>query len=67
MESRQGRVRSIAKYYATESMLVWDANRSCYDEAATPETGSDTLADFYQDVITRAASLDSSHHHLFGG
>ncbi|MEL0193227.1 MAG: NAD(P)H-binding protein [Halieaceae bacterium] len=57
----------IAKYYATESMLVWDANRSCYDEAATPETGSDTLADFYQDVITRAASLDSSHHHLFGG
>lgn len=57
----------IAKYYATESMLVWDTDKSRYDEAATPETGSDTLRDFYQDVITRATSLDSSHHRLFGG
>jgi len=48
-------------------MLVWDTDKSRYDEAATPETGSDTLRDFYQDVITRATSLDSSHHRLFGG
>lgn len=33
----------IGRYYATESMLVWDAARGVYDAAATPEHGRDTL------------------------
>lgn len=33
----------IAHYYATESMLTWDATRHCYDAGATPSTGTDTL------------------------
>lgn len=41
----------IGRYYATESMLVWDAAAGCYDAAATPSTGSDTLRDFYQRVL----------------
>lgn len=38
----------IGHYYATESMLVWDARTRSYDAAATPSTGSDTLGDFYR-------------------
>ncbi|OYU97845.1 MAG: epimerase, partial [Burkholderiales bacterium PBB5] len=35
----------IGRYYATESMLVWDAAAGRYDAAATPSTGQDTLFD----------------------
>lgn len=42
----------IAKYYATESMLSWDARRACYDAEATPEFGTDTLAAFYARVLS---------------
>ncbi len=37
----------IAKYYASESMLVWDAEAGAYDADATPEYGSETLRDHY--------------------
>jgi divinyl chlorophyllide a 8-vinyl-reductase len=33
----------IGRYYATESMLVWDSDRGRYDAGATPEHGRDTL------------------------
>ena len=32
----------IGRYYATESMLVWDAQSGTYDAAATPATGTQT-------------------------
>lgn len=41
----------IGHYYATESMLVWDAGRSTYSADATPSTGSDTLRAHYQRVL----------------
>ncbi|MEL7447944.1 MAG: NAD(P)H-binding protein [Pseudomonadota bacterium] len=41
----------IGHYYATESMLVWDAARGCYDAEATPATGSETLRDHYTRVL----------------
>lgn len=41
----------IGRYYATESMLVWDEANARYDEAATPETGSDTLFDHYKRLV----------------
>ena len=41
----------IGKYYASESMLVWDEGRQEYDAAATPSYGTDTLEGFFQDVI----------------
>jgi divinyl chlorophyllide a 8-vinyl-reductase len=37
----------IGRYYATESMLVWDAAAGRYDEQATPSWGSQTLWDHY--------------------
>lgn len=41
----------IGRYYATESMLVWDEAAGRYDEAATPEYGSETLFDHYARMI----------------
>lgn len=46
----------IGHYYATESMLLWDETRGCYDAEATPTTGSETLRDFY----TRVTGSDDS-------
>jgi divinyl chlorophyllide a 8-vinyl-reductase len=37
----------IGRYYGTESMLVWDSARACYDAAATPSWGRDTLRDHF--------------------
>lgn len=37
----------IGRYYASESMLVWDEARGAYDPDATPSYGTETLADFY--------------------
>ena len=41
----------IGRYYASESMLVWDAEQGCYDADATPSTGADTLEQFFERVV----------------
>ncbi len=41
----------IGRYYATESMLVWDAQTNTYCAEATPSTGTDTLEDFYKRIL----------------
>ena len=43
----------IGRYYATESMLVMDPATGRYDADATPSTGSQTLFDFYERVVTQ--------------
>ncbi|XUU60327.1 NAD(P)H-binding protein [Erythrobacter sp. HA6-11] len=43
----------IARYYATESMLVWDAEAGAYSESLTPEFGSETLEDHYRALLNR--------------
>ena len=40
----------IAKYYATESMLIWDEKKKCYDSNMTPSTGKDTLRDYFYSI-----------------
>lgn len=55
----------IAQYYATQSMLVWDAGAQHYDAAATPEVGSDTLFDHYAQVIAANDTVDRGDHTLF--
>jgi divinyl chlorophyllide a 8-vinyl-reductase len=41
----------IGRYYATESMLVWDASAARYDEQATPSWGRQTLFDHYAALV----------------
>jgi divinyl chlorophyllide a 8-vinyl-reductase len=55
----------IGRYYATESMLVWDAQAGVYDAAATPSTGTQTLFDFYADLVRGAEAPERGDHAVF--
>ena len=55
----------IARYYATESMLVRDPATGRYDAAATPSTGSDTLFDFYARLVSGAAAPERDDRAVF--
>lgn len=41
----------IARYYATQSMLVLDPATGEYSESATPETGVETLRGHYAGML----------------
>lgn len=53
----------IGRYYATESMLVWDG--ACYNAGATPEFGTDTLRDHYAALLRGDAVTDLGDHAIF--
>lgn len=53
----------IGRYYATESMLVWNGKR--YDAQATPEFGTETLAEHYQNLANKQASDERGAHTVF--
>lgn len=55
----------IGHYYATESMLVWDEGIGRYDADATPETGEETLFDFYERLARGEAGVDLGAHKVF--
>jgi divinyl chlorophyllide a 8-vinyl-reductase len=55
----------IGRYYATESMLVWDAQSGTYDAAATPSTGTQTLFDFYVDLVQGGEAPERGDHAVF--
>jgi divinyl chlorophyllide a 8-vinyl-reductase len=55
----------IGRYYATESMLVLDPVTGRYDAAATPSTGTETLFDFYANVVRGAAAPERGDHAVF--
>lgn len=55
----------IGRYYATESMLVWDAENGRYDAAATPSFGQDTLREHYAAIVSGAAEQDRGAHRVF--
>ena len=55
----------IGRYYATESMLVWDVSAQRYDANATPSTGSETLTDFYSKLLRGDATDDRGEHAVF--
>ncbi len=55
----------IGRYYATESMLVWDAEKGRYDADATPEFGHDTLADHYLKLAKGNMADDRGAHRVF--
>lgn len=56
----------IGKYYATQSMLVWDRNTGGYSAKATPQTGQDTLQGYYQAIAKGTQNApDLGSHKLF--
>jgi divinyl chlorophyllide a 8-vinyl-reductase len=55
----------IGKYYATESMLVWDEAQGRYNAAATPETGRDTLREHYRQLIAGEIKPERGEHAVF--
>lgn len=55
----------IGRYYATESMLVWDEGAGRYDADATPETGTETLRDHYEKLLSGEAETDLGDHAVF--
>ncbi|MBE9032228.1 NAD(P)H-binding protein [filamentous cyanobacterium LEGE 11480] len=55
----------IGHYYATESMLVLNPDTGLYDADATPETGSDTLFDYIQQLVDGSETADRVDYDLF--
>ena len=55
----------IGRYYATESMLVWDPSTNQYDAEATPSFGTDTLQQFHAKLLKGEASVDLGEHAVF--
>ena len=55
----------IGRYYATESMLVWDEAAQRYDAQATPSAGTQTLFDHYARLIAGQARHERGDHAVF--
>jgi divinyl chlorophyllide a 8-vinyl-reductase len=55
----------IGRYYATESMLVWDAKAQRYDADATPSFGRDTLWDYYAQLVRGETAAERGEHAVF--
>jgi divinyl chlorophyllide a 8-vinyl-reductase len=55
----------IGRYYATESMLVWDPQAGRYDADATPSFGSETLFGYYEQLVRGTTSAERGEHAVF--
>ncbi|MFP4274439.1 MAG: NAD(P)H-binding protein [Paracoccaceae bacterium] len=55
----------IGRYYATESMLLWNPETGRYDEAATPAFGSRRLRDHYAAMLRGEVTDDRGEHAIF--
>ena len=55
----------IGRYYATESMLLWDPVAQRYDADATPSFGTDTLEAHYARLLRGEVADDRGEHAVF--
>jgi len=56
----------IGRFYATESMLLWDEARGRYDGEATPSYGTQTLREFYARALEHGlAGQELGDHAVF--
>lgn len=55
----------IGRYYATESMLVWNAETGAYDRELTPSTGTETLFEHYAQLIKENRAVERGDHSVF--
>ncbi|WP_140231130.1 NAD(P)H-binding protein [Sphingomonas japonica] len=63
--SAKAELARIGRYYATESMLVLDPDTGRYDAGATPETGSETLADYHAALLRGTEHAERGAHAVF--
>jgi divinyl chlorophyllide a 8-vinyl-reductase len=63
--ARKAELARIGRYYATESMLVLNAETGTYDADATPSTGSETLRDHYKRMIEGKTIAERGEHSVF--
>jgi divinyl chlorophyllide a 8-vinyl-reductase len=55
----------IGRYYATESMLLWNGKTGAYEADSTPSTGSDTLRSYYEELISGTRRDERGEHSVF--
>lgn len=55
----------IGRYYATESMLVWNTQTHAYDAQATPSFGTQTLFAHYEELAAGQADVQLGDHAVF--
>jgi len=55
----------IGRYYATESMLLWDPVAGRYDADATPSFGTDSLEAHYRRLLAGTVADDRGEHAVF--
>ena len=55
----------IGRYYATESMLVWNTQTQAYDADATPSFGTQTLFEHYEQLVAGQADVQLGEHSVF--
>jgi len=55
----------IGRYYATESMLLWNPETGRYDAEATPAFGSRTLREHYAAMLRGEVADDRGEHAVF--
>ena len=55
----------IGRYYATESMLVWNPNKAAYEAESTPSFGQQTLFAHYQQMLEGRVDVQLGEHSVF--
>ena len=55
----------IGRYYATESMLVLNLQTGIYDASATPSTGTQTLFEYYEELVRGGVLAERGEHAVF--
>ena len=55
----------IGRYYATESMLVWNPNEAAYEAESTPSFGQQTLFSHYQQMLEGHVDVQLGEHSVF--
>jgi divinyl chlorophyllide a 8-vinyl-reductase len=63
--AKKAELARIGRYYATESMLVWDDISGAYDADATPSAGSQELEGHYRRLIAGELRADLGEHSVF--
>ena len=63
--SDKAELARIGRYYATESMLVWNPFTNQYDAEATPSFGTDTLQQFHAKLLKGEAGFELGEQAVF--